>query len=193
MLAGCGILTLKAAPTALPPYLHYTPSDGFNVHLEFDYPSSWLLEEHNKTYYSTLFLGEPRFLIAPTQAPGESHIASNDFGYISILFLPVKPGQTPDAEIALRKQNYSKQKQSVTNWVTLLNDYRIKIDGYDASILEYQTNDPEHSPSLMFNRSAFFTVKDQFYEVFFSVAEKERGGEFEKGYEYFLNSLKIVP
>ena len=67
------------------------------------------------------------------------------------------------------------------------------IDGYNASVLEYQVNDPENYPSLMFNRRIFFIVKDQMYEFFFTVAEKDRGGEFEQGYEYFFNSLKIVP
>ena len=35
-------------------------------------------------------------------------------------------------------------------------------------------------------------VNSQLYEIIFTVAEKERGGEFEKGYEYFFDSLKIV-
>ena len=44
----------------------------------------------------------------------------------------------------------------------------------------------------MFNRRIIFIVKDQIYVILFEVAEKDRGGEFEKGYEYFFNSLKIV-
>jgi hypothetical protein len=36
-------------------------------------------------------------------------------------------------------------------------------------------------------------VNDQLYEIFFNIAEKDRGGQFDKGYEYFINSLKIVP
>jgi hypothetical protein len=36
-------------------------------------------------------------------------------------------------------------------------------------------------------------VNGQVYEIIYSVAEKDRGGEFDKGYDYFLNSLKIVP
>jgi len=75
----------------------------------------------------------------------------------------------------------------------VLNDYETTVDGREAYILEYQTDDRETSPSLMFNRRVFFMVKDQLYQITFTVAEKERGGEFEQGYEYFFNSLKIVP
>ena len=52
---------------------------------------------------------------------------------------------------------------------------------------------PESYTSLMFARRRFFVVKDQMYEIMLTIAEKDRGGEFEKGYEYFFNSLKIVP
>ena len=75
----------------------------------------------------------------------------------------------------------------------VLYDYKISIDGYDASVLEYQIEPIEDYTSLMFARRIFFRVEDQMYTILFMVAEKERGGEFEKGYEYFFNSLKVVP
>jgi hypothetical protein len=46
---------------------------------------------------------------------------------------------------------------------------------------------------LMFARRTYFMVNGQVYEIIFTVADKDRGGEFDKGYEYFFNSLKIVP
>jgi hypothetical protein len=71
----------------------------------------------------------------------------------------------------------------------------LTIDGYDAIAFEYQVEPTDNNgyTSLMFERNIFFVVKDQLYQITFLVAEKERGGEFEKGYEYFFNSLKIVP
>jgi hypothetical protein len=35
----------------------------------------------------------------------------------------------------------------------------------------------------------FFIFKDQKYEIYYTIAEKDRGGEFEKGYEHIFNSL----
>ena len=77
--------------------------------------------------------------------------------------------------------------------MTVLNDYKTTVDGRDAYILEYQTDDLETSPSLMFNRRVFFMVNNRVYEIIYTVAEKDRGGEFDKGYEYFFKSLEIVP
>ena len=76
--------------------------------------------------------------------------------------------------------------------MTVLDDYKTTVDGSYAAVLEYQSNDPESSPSLMFNRRVYFMVNSQLYEIIFTVAEKERGGEFEKGYVYFFDSLEIV-
>ena len=72
-------------------------------------------------------------------------------------------------------------------------DYRVKVGGNDASVLEYQVDDFETSPSLMFYRRTYFMVNGQIYEIIYSVAEKDRDGEFGQGYAYFFNSLKITP
>jgi hypothetical protein len=75
-----------------------------------------------------------------------------------------------------------------------LDNYKIKIDGQDAEVLEYQIDENfEVYTSTMFARDIFFAVHDQVYSISFLVAEHERGGEFEKGYEHFFKSLKIVP
>jgi hypothetical protein len=81
------------------------------------------------------------------------------------------------------------------SWIKALNNYQTTIDGYNALVLEYQIEpfDNNGYTSSMFERDLFFAVKDQIYQIAFTVAEKERGGKFEIGYEYFFDSLKIVP
>jgi hypothetical protein len=34
-------------PSDVSEYTHYTPSESFNFHLEFDYPSYWWLQEYS--------------------------------------------------------------------------------------------------------------------------------------------------
>ena len=175
--------------TATPPYIHYTPSKRFNIHLEFDYPGSWIFSEQKRgAGLMILGLNDPRFLTLPTPSPNDFHPIPNDFASVYIWIYSVENGRTLDTQIGAFKQGSNQ-----TSWATFLDDYKITIDGYDARVLEYQVNDPESSPSLMFERSTFFVAEDQIYEIFFTIAEKDRNGEFEKGYEYFFNSLKIVP
>lgn len=101
-----------------------------------------------------------------------------------------KSDKTIDTLLEAYKQGHSYQ-----DWITALSDYRTKLDGYDAHVLEYQT---ERSPdnfytSVMFERYTIFAVEDRIYQIILTVAEKDRGGKFEQGYEHFFNSLKIVP
>lgn len=189
LLAGCGI----AVSTPMPPYIHYTPSKTSNVYLEFDYPSSWALSEKKdlETGFIVISLRDLQTPTLPTRVPDQSHGTPSDFGRLGIWISPVKPGQTLDSLLETYTQN-----DSYPNWKTVLNTYKVKIDGYDAIVLEYQVQplaDVNGYTSIMLEREVFFIVKDQMYQITFSVAEKERGGEFEKGYEYFFNSLKILP
>lgn len=192
---GCSAIAPTITPT-LPlstpvlPYIHFSSSETSEIHLEFDYPGSWLFSEEKieGTDILIIGLGDPRLLTVPTRAPGESHGTPSDFGSITIWIMPSKPGQTSATELESHKQSYSN-----IHWMTVLRDYKIKIDEHDASVLEYLVDDPEHYTSLMFVRRTYFMIENRVYEIIFKVAEKERGGEFEKGYEYFFNSLKIVP
>ncbi|HLO14250.1 MAG TPA: hypothetical protein VK206_05435 [Anaerolineales bacterium] len=192
ILAGCGAKALTTTPTTMLPYIHYTPSARFNIHLEFDYPSSWVFNEEKiqDTDIIVVGLGDPRLLTVPTRAPNEPHGTPSDFGRISIWIQPVNSNQTLETVVESYKQGGSDK-----SWITKLNDYKIKLDGYDASVLEYQIEPifDNGYTSVMFERDTFFAVQDQIYQITFTVAEKERGGEFEKGYDYFFNSLKIVP
>ncbi|MBK8419164.1 hypothetical protein [Candidatus Villigracilis saccharophilus] len=180
-------------PTPPPPYNRYTPSKASGIHLEFDYPSSWIVSENTQDMdYIFIGLTDSQSNTVPTRSPNDPHGTPSDFRRIRILAV-TRPGQT----LASRFNEY-KQGGSNENWIMQLNEYKTTVDGYDANALEYQIQpnasiDGNGYTSLMFEKSVFFAVKNQMYQITFLVSEKERGGEFEQGYEYFLNSLKIVP
>jgi hypothetical protein len=175
-------------PMDFPKYIHYAPSRGFKFGIEFDYPGYWWIQEYStEGGISTVYIGDPLFLTLPTPEPyGNHHPTLHDYGSIIIWEVPSKEGETLESELASHKDNYSQ-----ISWITVLNDYKIAIDGRKVLILEYLTNDMETSPSIMFNRRIYFLVGDQIYEIIYSVAEKDRGGEFDQGFDYFLKSIKI--
>ena len=203
ILSSCGVLISASTPTPdwrtsptyvnyIPPsdvseFTHYTSSEELNFRLEFNYPSYWWIHEYSDEIgIRRVFLGDPGFLALPT--PANTHPVPNDFGRIHIWIMTSKPGQTPETELKSHKQDYSN-----IHWMTVLNDYKTTIDGRNAYVLEYHTDDLETSPSLIFNRRIYFTVNNEVYEIIYSVAEKDRGGKFDKGFEYFSNSIKIIP
>lgn len=197
MLAGCGGMMPTIAPTLqspapAPPYIHFTPSEMSNIRLEFDYPGSWVFGEEKIQDTDIIVVGlvDPRLLTVPTRDPNEPHGTPSDFGRVSIRIQPVKTNQTLDTLVEAYKQGHSN-----VSWIKALNDYQITIDGYNARVFEYQIEpfDNNGYTSMMFERDIFFSINDQIYQIAFTVSEKERRSEFEKGYEYFFNSLKIVP
>ena len=144
------------SPTAVPPYIHYALSQRFNIHLNFDYPGTWILgEEKREADWMVVGLWDPRFLTLPTPFPPDFHPTPSDFGNVNIFIFPRESGQTPDTEVEFLKQSYSE-----TSWMTVLNDYKITIDGYDTSVLEYQIKPSESYLSLMFERRILFVVED---------------------------------
>ena len=173
--------------TPTPLYTHYIPSKEPSIHLEFDYPSSWIFSKRIEPTIAIISLADPRFFTLPTPSADNFHLVPNDFGSVNIFIAPLKSAQTLDVLVELHKQGYD------TSWITALREYEIKKDGYDARVLEYQVDDPESSPSLMFERNIIFIVKEQMYQITLLIAEKDRGGEFEQGYEHFFRSLKITP
>jgi hypothetical protein len=174
--------TYNVLPSDVSEYTHFAPSEGFKIHLKFEYPSYWWLQEN----IDEIALRDPRFLTLPTPFD-DMHPTPNDLGSVYIWIMPSEPGQTPDTELASHKQAYSE-----THWMKILKDYKITIDGSDASVLEYQVDDSETSPSLMFYRRMYFMVNKQVYEIIFSISENDRGGEFEQGFEHLINTLKVV-
>jgi len=191
-LSSCGLAFSTSTPTPMPSYIHYVPHKALNIHLEFDYPSSWILEEITQYKDEPIIsLSDPAVLSLPTRLPNavDSHpTGPQDFGTILISAQPSKPGQTPDTELDLHKQTYSN-----IAWMTVLDDYKVTIDGHEAKVLEYLIKPNIENDTLMFNRRIFFMVKNQLYEIIYSVPQKERDGKFEQSYEYFFNSLKITP
>lgn len=169
-------------------YLHYAPSRGFDFGVEFDYPGYWWVQEYsNEVGIRTVYLGDPLFLTLPTPESYENHHPTpNDYGSITIWEVPAKEGETLESELEFHKDSYNE-----TPRMTVLNDYKIVIDSKKALVLEYLTNDTETSPSIMFNKRIYFLVGGQIYEIIYSVAEKDRGGKFDKGFDYFLKSIKI--
>jgi hypothetical protein len=85
-----------------------------------------------------------------------------------------------------------KQRYRNTWWATFLNDYELAVDGYGARVIEHQTQEPEISTSPMFERRIYFFAGNKIYQIVFQVAEKDRGGDFEQGFDYFLSSLEIM-
>jgi hypothetical protein len=196
ILIGCNTTTptvtppaLAISPAATPSYIHYLPSKASNTGLEFDYPSYWAFNEGELQYTDSfvIFLGDPRLLKVPTLAPNRSHGTPNDFGSVHIYIEPTKLDQTLDSSVKTQKQI-----DIDANLITFLCDYQIEIDNQKAHVIETLNDYPELHTSVMFNRKIFFMVNDRAYMIDFFVSEKERGGEFEKGYEYFFNSLKIT-
>lgn len=163
-------------------YTHYTPSEAFKIHLEFEYPSYWLLQEN----IDEIVLRDPRYLTLPTPSD-DFHPTPNDLGSIYIWVMPSEPGQTPDTELASHRKSYSDNHR-----MKILGDYKITLDGSDASVLEYQVDDPETSPSLMFYKRIYFMVNGQVHEIIFSISVNDRGGQFEQGFEHLINTLKVV-
>ncbi len=190
LLSGCRIAPslISNTQTVGTPraYIHYAQSQEFNIPLEFDYPSSWVLVEL-PGIISLLDPQNPAVQIPPPVLEG-SHSPSDDSGSVTIIVKRLKLDHTLDTEVETYKQN-----NTGTNSVIFLRDHKITVDGYEARVVESQFGPDELYASLMFNKVIFLVVGDQAYRIDFTVAERDRGGEFEKGYEYFLDSLKIVP
>lgn len=198
---GCGaVVTPTITPTVLvapsatftsaPPYIHYTPPQESNYHLVFDYPGYWRFQEGKYPYAEghSIFLSDPLILTVPTKDLNYSGHELDSYGSVYIWIEPLPANQTLEGIVQKQKENILGGN---VNTRALLADYAVKIDGYAAYVIEILNNADVHT-STMFDRTLYFVVEDLFYRINFSVSVDERGGEFEKGYEYFINSLKIV-
>jgi len=183
------ITTTPYITTTLSPYKHYAPPKTSGIYLEFDFPRSWIFSAGR--YWDTdlfmIVMDDPRSLTIATRSPGDTHGIPSDYGSVVVWIKPVKDDETLDTFVNAFRRTIEELKY------TPVSDYVTIIDGYDAVVLEYQVDEPESYSSLMFARRTYFIVNNQLYEIFFSVAEKERDGEFEQGFEYFFNSLRIAP
>ncbi len=183
--------TLSETSTPALPYIHYTPSKEINVHLEFDYPSYWYFNEDKYPYTDgySIFLSDPLMLTAPSREPNQPHGNPSSYGSVYIWIEPLETGQTLSDIVA----RYRDGVQKALHHIVLIRNYPIKIDGLGAHAFETLNDTPEMYTSTMFERTIFFVVDGAICRIDFAISVNERGGEFEKGYEYFLNSLKIGP
>lgn len=169
-------------------YIHFAPSEGSKIRLEFDYPTSWIFSRQIYSENPRIFLGDPRILYLPTPSPDSFHPAPHDYGSIFIRIIESKPGRTVESETEDQKQRYRG-----VGWANFLKEYKVAIDGFGARVIEHQIQKPDTHTSVMFERRIYFFAENEIYSIIFEIAEKERCGEFEQGYEYFFKSLKIVP
>lgn len=174
-------------PTSTPVYIHYTPIHP-KVPLEFDYPSDWIFNEEQWAEGIDILLADPRYLTHPTPDLNIPHSGITDFGSVHIWIRPLEPGQTLGSLFKDRKEvgkSYIRGE--------FLREYQIEVDGYQALVLEFSNEEPEMYASVMLWRIILLVVNDQSIRIDYMVSTNERGGEFEQGYEYFFNSLQIVP
>ena len=175
-------------PSNIPGYTRYIPSETSELRLEFEYPNTWIFSEHvSETGSQSIFLGDARFQTLATPAPDDYHPTPNDFGNVFIWIMSAGPGETVESKAEDQKTSYRN-----IGWATFLNDYNVAIDGFGARVIEHQIQMPDTHTSQMFERRIYFFAENEIYAIFFTIAEKDRGGEFEQGYEYFFNSLKVV-
>lgn len=200
--AGCGtVMTPAITPTVFvtpsatftpaPLYIHYTPPKGSEVHLEFDYPGYWYFSEGNYPYTEgySIFLSDPLILTLPTRDPKISNDIPSNHGQIYVWIEPLEAGQRLSNIVDV----YRSGVQESLHYIVLIRDYPTRIDKQDAYVFEIFNDTPEMYTTTMFERIIFFIIEDKVYSLDFVVSMDERGGEFEKGYEYFLNSLMIIP
>ncbi len=188
--AGC---TSTSQDTVPQKYVHYISKNNFQTNLEFDYPGVWLMEEIklDRTDIVVIALKDPRFGTLPTPMKDERSLPPNDFGFIDIWISPRGNGQSAESELEDLKRSYGK-----VSWIKILGTYNVQVDNFDAVVLEYETypTDLEGSvPTVMFSRRIIIETDQKVYKLLFVIAQKDRGGEFEKGYEYFFNSIEITP
>jgi hypothetical protein len=170
------------------------PSARSIIRYEFEYPSYWVFFDEEKNQYVSRYsieMVDPIFRTIPTRAPDESHGTPSDFGRVSFIVQPA----SKDFNLSDKISTFKEVNSGLT-WIKELDDYQVLIDGIDAKVLEYQIepiSDNNGFSSLMFERVVFFEVNDQYYQIVFIVAESERGGQFEQGFDHFFKSLKYVP
>jgi hypothetical protein len=196
VLLGCQAKGAKDdffSPTLAPKYIHFTPSGLLDMNLEFEYPSSWIVKEI--TEYMNINIGiivlfdsRSAILQTPIYDTNDGYsLQEIDINSVSIQVRPIEHGQTPETEAELFKQ-----KNSTLNTVVILGEYETTINSYNARVVELQFGPVEGFSSRMFNQRIFFSVENNLYQIDLTIVDKDRGGEFEQGYEYLLSSIKIT-
>lgn len=188
LIIGCDI---RNTSTSVSPYIKYIPSKSSKIQMEFDYPREWIFRDENGINNFGLYqiyLMDPQYLYVPTYDPHDIYITPTDFGAITITSQTINKGRTVDTL-------FDEYKNSSINtpFVKFVDEYKTQVDGNDALVLECQIEPyPDNGySSTMFSRTIFFGNKDQLYEIIFEVSVKDRGGDFEKGYDHLIDSIKF--
>ena len=178
------------SPTVKPLFFHYTSATQSNIYLEFDFPSSWGLGDDVQSNEISIALYEPRYFTVPTEAaPDENHPPMNDFGVIDVWVHAQRTDESFDEYV----QKFAKDESY--DHKTVLGKSSTQVAGVNAVVIETRLdkNFAEIHIEEMFVKDIFFTNDNLIYEIRLTIAVKDRGNEFEKGYEYFISSLKITP
>ena len=176
--------------TLTSPFFHYTSDTRSNIYLEFDFPSTWGFGEDIQNNRIRIALYEPRYFTVPTEAvPDENHPPLNDFGVIDIRVRPQQSDESFDEYVQkfAKDENYDHK--------IILDKYSTQVAGVNAVVIEAKLdkNYLEIHLEEMFLRDIFFTVDNFIYQIRLTISMKDRGNEFEKGYEYFIGSLRAMP
>lgn len=175
------------SPTPVPQFFHYSTASGSDIYIEFDYPSSWGMGDDLQESRLNITLYDPRYFTLPTPSPGDNHPIANDFGYINIRIRPIQSDES-------FQQLVDEFANAGVSFRVDLRNYQRKMANQDSFVFEYliTENNPDIYTSEMFGRKIFFEVNHFIYSITFMIAEKDRENEFEQGYEYFLDSIKVV-
>lgn len=174
--------------TATPAFTRYTSVLQSGIHLEFTYPSSWGFGDTLRDNQILISLYDPRFSTLPTAHSDNNHPPINDFAVIDIWIRPLPLDKSFEQFIQARAEDTTYDHK------TLLNNYQTRVSGINATVLEYRLDENylEIHQSEMFVKEMHFATNGFLYGITLTIAEKDRGNELERGYEYFLRSLKII-
>lgn len=196
ILTGCDLLTklnILSSPTPNPLYKHYSPSESSHILLEFDYPKTWVFQDEwgsDTDDFFLLALLDPRGVWDPNNTLNKDHCPSNNCGSVAIIMEPLSSEKSLNDHI-----ESIKIARNEGDWMKELAHYQMNFHGFMAQVLEYQYDYSGNgeSSSMGFDRNVIFQVGNKMYWIMSQIPENERGGDFEKGYEYLLKSMKIIP
>lgn len=172
-----------------PPYLHYSSQEEFDIHLEFDYPDYWTIYEDNSPGFVFINLTDSRVLIYSTQDPNQPHTNADIFSKIYIWTYTPQTNETYISVVSDFQHLCLQENPKVK----FIDNYQIIIDEIDANVVECMVQNEFDYSSFEFARKTIFQVENQIYVVDLTLVDNELRNQFEQGYDYFLNSIKITP
>jgi hypothetical protein len=161
---------------------HYSPPDGSDFRIEFDYPEEW--EWIYESEVSVMRAYDPRY-------PPVDPVSTATFPYLGMLVLHVQ--NDPNAQIMQERiQSYIEATEAIGG--ELLVDKIIEIDRTPARWLERRMPErPEMSRDYeVYYLSIFCYVNGDLYTMHLSVPFEERDGEFARGFTRMVSSIEFI-